>query len=132
MKTSKLFCIGLLLGWALFGAEAWARGGHHGGHFPHGFHPHPSFGLYFGLPLYSRPYYSYPYYRDPFYYPYYYPPVVTVPATPPVYIEQRPPVAQDYPAGYWYYCSSPEGYYPYVKECPDGWQQVEPAPSTAK
>ncbi|MDD1619960.1 MAG: hypothetical protein LUQ11_00650 [Methylococcaceae bacterium] len=131
MKTIKLFCMGLVLVWALFGAEAWARG-HHGGHFPHGFHPHPSFGLYFGLPLYSRPYYSYPYYRDPFYDPYYYPPVVTVPSAPPVYIEQRPPVTRDYPAGYWYYCSNPEGYYPYVKECPDGWQQVDPAPSESK
>ena len=31
--------------------------------------------------------------------------------------------------GYWYYCESSDGYYPYVKECPGGWQRVAPRPS---
>ena len=31
-------------------------------------------------------------------------------------------------ANYWHYCRSAEGYYPYVKECPDGWEQVAPTP----
>ena len=126
MKLSKIICLALLMVWALFANEALAHG--FGGHFHPGFHRHSGFGLYFGLPFYSYPYYSYPYYRDPFYYPYYYPPVVTVPQTPPVYIERSPPITREYPAGYWYYCGNPEGYYPYVKECPEGWQQVEPAP----
>jgi hypothetical protein len=29
---------------------------------------------------------------------------------------------------YWYYCQDPEGYYPDVDVCPDGWQQVAPQP----
>ncbi len=101
-------------------------GGHH--------NSNTHFGVYFGVPFYRYPHpYYRPYYR-PFYhpyysYPYYYPPaVVTVPATPPVYIQQSPPTTQNYPSGYWYYCNSPEGYYPYVKQCPSGWQQVEANP----
>ena len=34
-----------------------------------------------------------------------------------------PPQAQ-----YWAYCRNPQGYYPSVKECPGGWQQVAPQP----
>ena len=34
-------------------------------------------------------------------------------------------------ANYWHYCRSAEGYYPYVKECPDGWEQVAPTPPQA-
>ena len=102
-------------------------GGHYGGGwgYGHGGHyGHSGFGFYFGAPFYSYPYYSYPYQ-----YPYYYPPaVITVPATPPVYIQQSPPAARQYPNGYWYYCNNPEGYHPYVKECPNGWQQVDPIP----
>jgi hypothetical protein len=60
--------------------------------------------------------------------PYYYPPQVIVlpPAQPPVYIEQQDaaPAAQQY----WYYCTSAKGYYPYVKDCPDGWQKILPQP----
>lgn len=63
--------------------------------------------------------------------PYYYPPQVIVvpPAPPPVYIEQAEPAAQPVQAQqYWYYCKSSKGYYPYVKECPEGWQKVLPQP----
>ena len=28
---------------------------------------------------------------------------------------------------YWYYCTDPEGYHPYVKSCPQGWMQVVPS-----
>ena len=41
---------------------------------------------------------------------------------------QQPPVAQKNAAGYWYYCNNPAGYYPYIKTCPNGWQQVPPKP----
>ena len=82
------------------GRTLWRRwdygGGHYGGGWGYGHggnYGHSSFGFYFGAPFYSYPYYSYPYQ-----YPYYYPPaVVTVPVTPPVYIQQSPPVAQQYP-----------------------------------
>jgi hypothetical protein len=32
------------------------------------------------------------------------------------------------PDYYWYYCTSPEGYYPYIQECPGTWHAVPPAP----
>lgn len=61
---------------------------------------------------------------------YYYPPaVVAVPTAPPIYIQQIPaPVVQQTQSNYWYYCQNPKGYYPYVRECASGWQQVEPTP----
>ena len=39
-----------------------------------------------------------------------------------------PYMRQDLPLEYWYYCRSPQGYYPFVGECPDGWIQVLPQP----
>ncbi len=72
------------------------------------------------------------YYPWPWYYPRYgypYPPVVSVPATPPVYIERA---QTDEPAAAsWYYCTNPQGYYPYVEKCPGGWQAVAPRPADA-
>lgn len=102
------------------GGGGWHGGGWHGGY--GGWH---GGGIYFGSPFYY-PYYSYPYYN-------YYPPaIVTTPAAPPVYIQQAPQPqqqpSQNLAAGYWYYCHNPEGYYPYVKQCPGGWQQVAPTP----
>ena len=78
-------------------------------------------GFNFGFPGYyyhPAPYYYYP---PPVYYP---APVVV--QQPPVYTERQEvaPEAQ----GYWYYCAATRGYYPYVKECPGGWQKVPPAP----
>ncbi|WP_394754063.1 hypothetical protein [Crenothrix sp.] len=106
-------------------------GHHHGGGFGRGFY---GFGLGYGLGSYGGfyPYGGYGGYGR--YGGYYgYPStVITVPETPPVYIQQSRPVAQNYQAGYWYYCSNPEGYYPYIKECLTSWQQVEPRPSVPR
>lgn len=98
-------------------------------------HRHGGVGFYFGVPF-PHPYYAFPYYYPyPYSYPYaYYPPVVAAPEQPPVYIEQnnvqsapqQPPVPQA--TSYWYHCNDPEGYYPYLKECPAGWQKVTPTP----
>ena len=41
----------------------------------------------------------------------------------PVYVQN--PV-YDQQAQYWAYCRSPQGYYPYVSECPGGWLPVAP------
>jgi hypothetical protein len=51
--------------------------------------------------------------------PYYPPPAV-------VASEQSPEDVQSYQQelAYWYYCPNPEGYYPYVKSCPNGWMRV--------
>ncbi|PKO88354.1 MAG: hypothetical protein CVU16_14145 [Betaproteobacteria bacterium HGW-Betaproteobacteria-10] len=82
--------------------------------------------------IYVGPYWGPLFYPPPYYYP---PRVVVVPApAPPVYIEQQqeaPVEAAPAPATaaqYWYYCASSKGYYPYVKECPEGWQKVLPQP----
>jgi hypothetical protein len=85
--------------------------------------------FYYGYPPYYAysPYYPYPSYAYP---PYYYPQLAVAPVSPPTYVEQggaQPAPAQ--PPGFWYYCGGSNGYYPYVKECPGGWQQVAPLPS---
>lgn len=84
--------------------------------------------LHFGYPgpYYWAPRYWYPppVYYDP-------PPVVVVPPAPPpppVYVERDDEVAPS-PAQWWYWCPSAKGYYPYVKECPGGWQRVPPQPT---
>lgn len=111
-------------------ASADRRGHRHGGR--------THFGLFIGAPLYwnwPSPYYAYPpsYAYPPYYgYPgyYAYPPAVTVPSSPPVYVERDDDdVAPSRDRGYWYYCDRPDGYYPYVKECPGGWERVAPTPS---
>ena len=107
--------------------DCWAggrgRGGwHSGGTHVHsgvrpGFVHHPHFvprTVIIGGPLfYPSPYYYYP--PPP---PYYY-------APPPVYVEPYPatpaPQTQD-----WFYCPNAGAYYPYVKQCPGGWQRVLP------
>jgi hypothetical protein len=65
-------------------------------------------GLALAAPLYSyAPYYGYssPYYS--------YAPGYSAAAAAP---------------GYWYYCPAYQAYYPYVQDCPGGWQAVAPQP----
>lgn len=106
---------------------AWADRGRHGGG-----RGRAHVGVYIGAPMFW-PYYAQPYYYpqpQPYFYPQpyaspysYYPPAS--PLAPPVYMQQQPssPVQQ-----YWYFCNESQGYYPYVQECPSGWQQVTPQP----
>jgi hypothetical protein len=91
-----------------------------------------TFGLHFGIPLYwPAPYYSYypPYYYPPppLYYPPYSPPVIY---TQPPYAEGRAPAPAEQSYS-WYYCAESRGYYPYVRECPGGWQRVSAVPPPA-
>ena len=84
-----------------------------GGVAPRAFHHHPHStvifrGAFIGWP---GPYYWPGYYYGPGYYYDYGPPAVAAPA----------------PA-YWYYCPPAGAYYPYVHECPSGWQLVTPHP----
>ncbi len=140
MKSMKLFCGLMMLAGVTISGSALADRGHggsgghggYGGHGSYGGHGgHFGMGLYFGVP------YPYSYYPYPYAYPYdYYPPVVITPAQPPVYVEQgaMPPSTSPQQAPntsnnyYWYHCDNPDGYYPYVKECPSGWQKVVPTP----
>lgn len=89
---------------------------------------HVHFGLYLGVPAWGPAYYPAPY--SPYYYypPYYYPPTVVVPASPPTYVEQQPVPQASQASGYWYYCTQSRSYYPYVKDCPGGWERVSPQP----
>ena len=115
MKASVRFILTLLLGGAAIAAPlSWAHGPGH-----HHHHHHSRVGVYFGYAwLFPQPVYPQP--RS-----YYFPPTVIVrPAEPQVYIERAAPQ----PQAYWHYCGNPQGYYPYVKECPGGWQQVVPTP----
>jgi hypothetical protein len=52
---------------------------------------------------------------------YYYGDPSVIVQQPPVYVEPTPPAQQ-----FWYYCQNPQGYYPYVKDCPFGWVQIIP------
>lgn len=113
MKMIKFIIALLLLGTAGVG-NAWADRGH--------VQFDVMIGPYWGPWYYPPPRYYYPPY--PAYYP--------APA-PQVYIEQPPaqsvpPVPDAAVSNYWYYCATPKGYYPYVKECPSGWQKVLPQP----
>ena len=87
-------------------------------------------GIGLGVPVYGGYGYYGPYYRP---YPYYYPPPYVAPAAPPVYIERgdpqgAAPAPQQQSQSYWYYCADSKTYYPYVRECPGGWQRVPPQP----
>ena len=120
MNVTKLLIVLLLLG----ATGVSNAGGRHGGHRSHG-HFSVIVGPYWG------PYWG------PRYYPPYYAPIVVERSAPLVYIEQQPallappPSASGIatPSNYWYYCAPAAGYYPYVKECPGGWQKVLPQPS---
>ena len=91
----------------------------------HGYHH--GYGFYGYWPWYFPVAYGYgaPYYGTTF--------LLDTPVT---YVQMAPEdsgVVQ--PATSWYYCRNPEGYFPYVKTCPSGWQTVpiqpvpEPAPA---
>jgi len=120
----------LLLFGALASTSAMAQ--HRG--YGYGHDGHVRFGVSIGVPVgyYAPYYYGYPY---PYAYPGYgYPPVV-VQAAPPVYVEQGAAQAAPAPApapataqSDWYYCAAAKGYYPYVSECPGGWQRVPSQP----
>jgi hypothetical protein len=97
-------------------AEHGGHGGHGGGveHGGHGGHE-GRHGGHFGLDVLIGPEWwgpAYPYYEEP-----------------PVVIQQQEPEIYEAPAepSYWYYCRNPQGYYPYVKQCPNGWMKVVPS-----
>jgi len=135
-----------IVGFGIGGATEAFADGRHGvrgfgvhGRAPIVAHHHRSaarWGLFVGVPLAMSSAYWGPryFYRGPYYSPYY-PTVIAVPASPPTYIEQSPTASEESAAatpalepGYWYYCTESQTYYPYVRECPSGWQRVSPQP----
>jgi hypothetical protein len=111
----------------------WGGGHFHDGHF-HGGCCHVAVGFFFGPGFvygYPYPFYPYPY---SYYYPYW-------PVTAGAYPDEATPYigqGQDGQpesgsgvapqAAYYYHCARPEGYYPYVKVCPGGWERVPTEP----
>lgn len=105
---------------------------HHGHHRNHGhFHSRGRVEIIIGAPLPGAWHYrTQPhYYAQSQHYVYAYPPVIAVPSSPLVYIERGEQDGIQQPPPYWYYCDNPHGYYPYVRVCPRGWQQVPAQPS---
>jgi hypothetical protein len=97
-----------------FGGHGFHHGFHDFGHFHHFDHFHRFGGPRIGIGI--GPFWG------PYWDPYAYPPVV-VQSPPPVVVQPSPPQAS------WYHCDNPEGYYPYVQQCPGGWRPVAPTPS---
>ena len=126
--AAVMLCVG-------FSQSAWAGRGFqgHGGFHGHGRFQghgrfHSNFGFFIGAPLFWWP--PDPFFYPPYYYPsYYYPPIsqVYVEQTP-VYVQRNDTAANPPAANYWYYCQNPQGYYPYVQDCPAGWMKVVPQP----
>ena len=107
-------------GWG--GSHGGHWGGSHGGHWSGGVWIGPGWGWGWGWGGWGPWWWGAPYYP---YYPYY--------ASPPAVIEQQPqmyvePTPQEEEQSYWYYCRKPQGYYPYVQQCPGGWLKVIPSP----
>ncbi len=133
IMMAALFAVSLVA-WAS-PSEAWSGRGrpgyghrlHHSGHHFKSRHFHGYYrsvwrgpGFYWRGSVVLGPWYPY-YYRP--WYPYYYY------ARPPLIVQDQPRVyvqPEQQPADYWYYCQNPQGYYPYVKKCPDGWMKVVP------
>src|SRR5208283_1312941 len=87
---------------------------------------HGRVGVFIGAPLFWPGYYPAPYYYGygPYYAPGYYPPYA-VEQGPTTYVERSANEAAPAPPPqqhWYYYCKAAKGYYPYVKECPAGWQ----------
>ena len=138
MRASRWLMAALVISLAGAG-NSWAdrgsyRGGHWGGHFG----TWAGVGLtalVLGAALYPQPVYGTVPYYTPYYGPYpapyyapYYPPVTYTEPAPTVYVNPPPPpqVAQAPASDDWYYCKASNGYYPYIRECPSGWQRVPP------
>ncbi len=122
MKSPKLAVAVAALAIGALASEAALAGGRH----HHGHGGRVSIGLQFGAPLFWHPWPAYHYYPPaPVYY---YPSPVVVQSSPPVYVEKQDAAPAAEAQNYWHYCAATRGYYPYVKECPGGWQKVPPVP----
>jgi hypothetical protein len=115
--AGRIFAV-VVLGLSLSGT-AFGDRGRGGGHFAGhgfrggGFHSRVFIGGAFIAPFYYPPSYYYP--PPPYY------------APPEQYMDPyaAPSVPQ---SSNWFYCPASGSYYPYVQQCPGGWQQVAPHP----
>jgi hypothetical protein len=114
MKVMTRFVIVLALLAACSGA--WARGSW--GHYHRYGGSSVRLGFYVGSPWWG------PWWGAPTYYYNYAPPVVMQPSVP----LEMPTVQAPAANSYWYFCRAANAYYPYVRSCPSGWEQVTPTP----
>jgi hypothetical protein len=119
----KLICMSLAVLLLMMSAVSGQAERHGGGR---GWGPGwgPVVGLGLGIGLWEL---SHPYRPGYYYYPQ---PVIIQQAPSDIYIQEAPqlaPVPTREPV-YWYYCPDPQGYYPYVNQCPKGWMKVVPTP----
>lgn len=88
----------------------------------------PRAGVYIGGPAYwggGWPYAWGATYAVPYAYAWPYATTVVTAPAPQVVVQQ--PAATELPAAsYWYYCTQPAGYYPYVQNCSQPWMKVVP------
>lgn len=122
MKKLQLLILSLVTVLSIGNASAYGYGH---GHYHGGWGGGPRFGI--GINLGPYPYYGpvYPAYPYPYYNP------VVVPVNPaPVIIQQAPTtyIQPAQAANNWYFCESKNTYYPYVKECAEGWKTVPSQP----
>ena len=109
-----------------YGGGRYSSGHYGGGHYGHGYYGHGYYGGWYGG------YYFNPFW--PLYYPYSsYPPSYDDGDSDYPHVYGPPPSEQPAPGtGHnWFFCKESNGYYPYVKSCPNGWQQVSPEPPDA-
>jgi hypothetical protein len=118
MKFPKVIFLAAALATAAAPGLVEARPGYYGGHRGGGIGLGLGLGLAIGIPLLASTYYAPPYYAPgyaPNYYGYApgysYPPSYAVPQQ-----------------GSMYFCPQLNAYYPNVRDCPGGWQQVAPQP----
>ena len=115
MRLAVVACAGLVLGAAALDSQAGGRRGGLAIRSPgsaasaHHFHHR------------SRVFIGGGFFVSPWAYPYYYP----APAYPYYHDAPAAPMMVD---PYWYYCPAAAAYYPYVQDCPGGWEPVSPAP----
>ncbi len=106
-------------------AQANGRSYNFRGPFHHGHHHwvRPRVGVYIGAPIVAAPLGYYGYWGPSYYYP--------APPAAVEYVEREPAAAPQaaQPQHWWYYCQGSAAYYPYVNECPGGWQRVAPQPA---
>lgn len=121
--------LGLVLAFTSVAGAAERFGGFRGGGFRGDFRGggfiRPGFG--FGLGFYDPLWWpGYPW-GYPWAYPY----------LPPAVVQYAPPPGYAVPPGvppqqqFWYRCGNPEGYFPYVRNCMTGWEQVPVTPAGA-
>lgn len=141
-RVSLLLAAAVVLGGMAFTRSADAGGSRH--HHHHGWHGHhrPHGTFHVGINVWRGGHWHHGWHGSrlgwwstvPSGYYYYWAPVYPYPDfyRPSAIVVERAPVTGVPPQQYWYYCESPEGYYPYVSQCRGEWRRVPVTPEKAR